>query len=104
MQCGDMKHKVDILILSTPNGPFGIEYECHKSHVYAKKEELYGVQLHQAMGEGDKNPVNFVIRRDNTVTNKMFVKCEDKMYDIKSATTLKGNENYTILTCIEIES
>lgn len=103
MQCGEMKSKIDILIKSQSSGPFGSAYETYKSGVYAKKEELVGTQLYQAMGESDKIPCNFIIRRNDSITNDMFVRCGSKLYDIKSAIRLPKNDSYTILSCYEIE-
>ena len=102
MQCGEMKHKIDICIKSYNDGPFGSEYESFITGIWAKKEELVGNQLIQAMGEGNKIPCNFIIRRNDKVTNKMFVRCNEKIYDIVSAVPLKGNISYTILTCYEV--
>lgn len=105
MQCGEMKHKIDICVLKEKDGPFGTcEYVDFISNIWAKKEQLVGSQLVQAMGEGSKIPCNFIIRRNDKVTNKMFVRCDDVMYDIKSACPINKNYGYTILTCFELES
>lgn len=104
MKVSDMKYKIDICVKKEKDGPFGNdEYENAFSSIWAKKEELVGTQLVQAAGEGDKIPVNFIIRRNDKVTNKMFVRCGDAMYDIKSACPLSKNDGYTILTCFLIE-
>ncbi|MBE6021675.1 MAG: head-tail adaptor protein [Cellulosilyticum sp.] len=104
MQCGEMKHKIDICIKSVNSGPFGGNgYDDVLTSIWAKKEELIGTQLYQAMGESDKIPCNFIIRRNDSVTNDMYVRCGNKMYDIKSAVPLPKNDSYTILSCYEIE-
>lgn len=103
MQCGEMKHKIDIVNQVEQEGPFGGVEENVYTNIYAKKEELVGTQLYQSMGESDRVPCNFIIRRNDNVNNKMFVKCNGKKYDIKSAVPLKGNDSYTILSCFEIE-
>lgn len=102
MKIGEMKSKIDIKIKES-DGPFGEEYKVFVSDIWAKKEQLVGSQLVQILGEGNKIPCNFIIRRNDKVTNKMFVKCDGKMYDIVSAVPLNGNISYTILTCFEIE-
>lgn len=102
MQCGEMKHKINIIALKQGNEPFGEEEVIVYSNLWAKKEELVGTQLYQAMGESNKIPCNFIIRRNDTITNKMFVVCGVKKYDIKSAVPLTGNDSYTILSCYEM--
>lgn len=97
-----MTTKIDIKIKES-HGPFEEAYKVFISDIWAKKEQLVGTQLIQALGEGNKLPCNFIIRRNDKVTNKMFVKCNEHIYDIVSAIPLKGNGNYTILTCLEIE-
>ena len=105
MKTADMKNKIDICIKSVSSGPFGGSgYENILTSIWAKKEELIGNQLYQAMGESDKIPCNFIIRRNDSITNDMYVRCGTKMYDIKSAVPLPKNNSYTILSCYEIEA
>lgn len=103
MQCGEMKHKIDIVIVSDKDGPFGDGEAIVLKNIWAKKEELVGMQLYQSMGESSKIPCNFIIRRNDNVTNKMIVICKGRRYDIKSAVPLKDNDSYTILSCYEVE-
>lgn len=104
MKISDMNKKVDISIKNNnSDSPFGEEYEVFVADIWAKKEQLVGSQLVQVLGEGNRIPCNFIIRRNDKVTNKMFVKCNEKMYDIVSSVPLNGNISYTILTCFEIE-
>lgn len=102
MRISEMKNKIDIQE-KTSNGPFQESYITVVSNIWAKKEQLAGSQLVQALGESNKIPCNFIIRRNDKITNKMYVKCNDQMYDIVSAIPLGGNDTYTILTCFEIE-
>jgi len=102
VKISDMKHKVDIIKMVNDNGPFGDREEVILSSIWAKKEELVGKQLYQAMGESNKIPCNFIIRRNDNITNDMFVKFKNKLYDIKSAVPLKGNDSFTILSCYEM--
>lgn len=103
MQCGEMKHRIDIVVTNEQVGPFGDTEKVILHNLWSKKEELVGTQLYQSMGESDKTPCNFIIRRNDKITNKMFVLCEEHKYDIKSSVPLKANDSYTILTCYEIE-
>ena len=103
MKISDMDKKVDILIKNdNTDSPFESEYKNFIANIWAKREQLVGAQLIQALGESNKIPCNFIIRRNDKVTNKMFVKCNEKIYDIVSAVPLKGNISYTILTCYEV--
>ena len=102
MQCGEMKHKVNIVRVNESSGPFGDNEEIVFQGIWAKKEELFGTQLYQSMGESDKIPCNFIVRRNDNITNKMFVVCDGKKYDIKSAIPLAGNDEYIILSCYEV--
>ena len=106
MKVSDMKKKIDILTLKENNGPFnsGDKYSIFLSCIWAKKEQLVGSQLVQAMGEGSKIPCNFIVRRNDSITNKMFVECDGKKFNIVSACQLNKNDGYTILTCFELES
>lgn len=103
MQPGEMKSKINILTVSYSSGPFGERKEIVKQNIWAKKEPLAGKQLVQAMGDGNRIPCNFIVRRNDTITNDMFVEHNSKIYDIVSAIPLNNNDTYTILTCFEIE-
>lgn len=102
MKVSEMKHKIDIVQINNSSGPFGNGEEIAFSSIWAKKEDLVGNQLYQAMGETNKIPCNFIIRRNDNITNDMFVKFKNKLYDIKSAVPLKGNDSFTILSCYEM--
>ena len=104
MKIADMDKKVDIVVKGNNNGPFGIKYNEFITNIWAKQEQLTSSQLVQAIGEGNKVPVNFIIRRNDKVTRKMFVRYNGQLYDIVSAVPLNGNTSYTILTCFELES
>lgn len=104
MKISDMNIKIDILTKENDDdSPFGSEYTAKISSIWAKKEQLAGSQLTQAIGEGNKIPCNFIIRRNDSINNKMCVKCKDVLYDIVSATPLNNNDTFTILTCLELE-
>lgn len=102
MQPGEMKSKINILTVSNESGPFGNKKEIFKENIWAKKEQLVGEKLIQAMGEGRRIPCNFIIRRNDNVTTDMLVECNSKRYEIVSAIPLNKLTQYTILTCIEI--
>ena len=101
MQCGEMKHKINIVIVNK-EGPYESEDEIIYENIWSKKEQLVGRQLYKAMGESDRIPCNFIIRRNDNINNDMFVICDGKRYDIKSAVPLSGNDEYTILSCYEV--
>lgn len=102
MQPGEMKSKINILTVSNADGPFGSKKEIFKENIWAKKEQLVGDKLIQAMGEGRRIPCNFIIRRNDNVTTDMLVECDSKKYEIVSAVPLNKMTQYTILTCFEV--
>ncbi len=102
MQCGEMRDTINIYKKATSTGPFGGGEVLYKENVNAKQEQLVGTQMYQSLGESDKIPCNFIIRRDDTVTNDMFITCKGKKYDILSAIQLKDNRMYTILSTLEV--
>lgn len=102
MRIGEMTSKINIKVKQNNDGPFGSTYTVFLQNIWAKKEQLVGDKLVQAMGEGRKVPCNFIIRRNDNVTTDMLVECDSKTYEILSAIPLSKLTQYTILTCIEI--
>lgn len=97
-----MTSKITIKLKKNNDGPFGSSYTSFQENIWAKKEQLVGDKLIQAMGEGKKIPCNFIIRRNDNVTNDMLVECDSKLYEIVSAVPLGKMTQYTILTCFEV--
>lgn len=102
MRIGEMTSKINIKKKQPNGGPFGNIYTSLIENIWAKKEQLVGDKLIQAMGEGKKIPCNFIIRRNDNVTTDMLVECDSKMYEIVSAVPLSKLTQYTILTCFEV--
>ena len=102
MRIGEMTSKISIKIKKGTEGPFGNNHVSFLDNIWAKKEQLVGDKLIQAMGEGKKIPCNFIIRRNDSITNDMLVECDSKLYEIVSAIPLGKMTQYTILTCFEV--
>lgn len=103
MKISELNTKIDFCIESVNEGPVkSLEpaYEVKIPSIWAKKIRLVGTEAVKFGMEHNVVPFNFTIRKRNDITEDMFVRHNNDIYNITGFEELKNDKNFMLIATV----
>lgn len=104
MNAGDLRTKVDICRKAVNEGPIeNLEplYEVVIPNVWMKKTQLLGKESIAFGLEHNTVQVNFICRKRNDITEDLFIKHNNIIYNIVGYNELADDKNYMLIATVK---
>ncbi len=104
MKISELNTKIDILTKVESNGPVEElegRYTPIMLNIWAKKVRLLGKESVKLGADHNLIQVNFIIRSRRGITEEMFIKHENVIYNIVGYEELKQDSNYMLIATVK---
>lgn len=103
MNVGELNTKIDFCTESAKEGPvkpLELAYDVKISSIWAKKTRLVGAESIKLGMEHNTVPVNFIVRARTDISEDMFIRHDNVIYNIVGFEELKSDKNFMLIATV----
>lgn len=104
MKISELNTKIDIVTKIETEGPVEDLEGCYNSimtNIWAKKVRLLSKESIQLSAEHNLIQVNFIIRNRKGITEEMYIRHDDVIYNIVGYEELSSDNNYMLISTVK---